>query len=253
MAKFKFLGEGGIFIGFHSAQIRKPQDFQLILPYTPKQAFLRCILFDITQYAASAANPSDMTLGQMSPKTPKLDEEYSLWETSSFSYMVSSYLRWFCMKSQTAVIPVMVNGAPEGLSHMPAAVKSIMVHTQAVMGKLVRTESPLLVGDCKGKSCKTHSGFPNLLPEAEYSTCLSDWCRDVTEGGRGCEGRKTTWYHTQQNTWIISQRSSNSSTTSIVAYSQPCLLSYACRQILTLWDKMLFFCEFKNISMRIMT
>lgn len=79
-----------------------------------------------------------------------------------FCYMVSSYLRPFCMKNQTAVIPVMVNGALEGLSHMPAAVKSAMIHTQAVMGKLARTESPLLVGDCKCKSCKTHSGVPPL-------------------------------------------------------------------------------------------
>lgn len=83
----------------------------------------------------------------------------------------------------------------------------------------------------------TFRGSPTLLPEAEYSTCLSDWCREVTEGGRGCEGRKRhrrIWHHTQQNTWIIhlSQRSSNSSTTSIVIYSQPCLLSYACGQIL---------------------
>lgn len=74
MTKLKFLGEGGIFLGFHSAQIRKPQGFQLLLPNTPMQAFPRCILFHIIQYAASAANPSDMTLGQTSPKTPELHD-----------------------------------------------------------------------------------------------------------------------------------------------------------------------------------
>lgn len=72
MTQFKFLGEGGIFLGIHSAQIRQPQGFQLLLPNTPMKAFPRCILLYIIQYADSAANPSDMTIGQTSPKTPEL-------------------------------------------------------------------------------------------------------------------------------------------------------------------------------------
>lgn len=98
------------------------------------------------------------------------------------------------MKSQRAVIPVMVNGTLEGLEpHACSGEKRNGLHT-GCYGEIGEGGSPLLVGDCKGKSRKTHSGFLNLLPEAEYSTCLSDWCRDVTESGRGCKGKGITGY-----------------------------------------------------------
>lgn len=49
-----------------------------------------------------------------------------------------------------------------------------------------------------GQKLLTHRACATLLPVAEYSTCLSDWCSEVTEGGRSCGGRKRG--HRKSNT-----------------------------------------------------
>lgn len=171
--------------------------------------------------------------------------------------MVSSYLRWFCMKSQRAVIPVMVNGALEGLEpHACSSEKCNGSHTgcygevgeggkPSAGGWLQRQESQNTLRVLQSAARSRIQYLPFWLVQR----CYWGW------KGLWRKRHHRIWHHTQQNTWIIhlSQRSSNSSTTSIVTYSQPCLLSYACRQILILWDKRLFFCEFRNISMWIMT
>lgn len=171
--------------------------------------------------------------------------------------MVSSYLRWFCMKCQRAVIPVMVNGALEGLEpHACSGEKHNGSHT-GCYGEVGEGGKPSAGGWLQRQESQNTLRVPQSAARSRIQY-LPFWLMQRCYWGWKGLWRKRhhrIWHHTQQNTWIIhlSQRSSNSSTTSIVTYSQPCLLSYACRQILILWDKIFFFCEFRNISMGIMT
>lgn len=79
-------------------------------------------------------------------------------------------------------LPLHSSGS-ESNNHMPAVLKSVMTHRSLWGHRLVGCGNA-------GLKLLTHRVCATLLPVAEYSTCLSDWCSEVTEGGRSCGGRK---------------------------------------------------------------